>query len=602
MKIHKPDNKTAEDNFSSLKDIALGLKEDGTILRWDRIAEIIFGYSAIEAIGRNISFLFFEKSKEQLEKILQCNMMNHHLYCKTNTGERIRVSFTVSPCRHKEEIMISISKIATDISEQKEIEKKIATLAAIVDSSDDAIISNTLDGIITSWNPSATKLFGLSEEEALGRHISIILPPDGLAKKRVDIENIIKEGKIEHFETVRMAENGTEKFISLTMSPIKNSNGEIIGTSNVARDISDKDQQEVKQAILAAIVNSSDDAIISKTLQGIITSWNEAATRMFGYTEEEAIGKHISLIIPEDRLGEETNIIQSLSKGEKVDHFETIRVAKDGTFKNISLTISPIKDRRGKIIGASKIARDISLRKETEKQRELYTRRLLELNKYKDEFMVMASHELKTPVTVIMANLQVLHEMMKNDSNAVFIERVLKQVNKLSELITNLLNVSKIEAGQLQLNLTVFDLNELIDELVNDLQQTTKNSTIIYNKSQNKLMIHADREKIEQVLINILSNAIKYNRKQGEIIVEVHQNNEEIKVDVRDEGIGIPDEDLENIFLRFFRVSGEANSFSGSGVGLYISSQIIKSHKGKIWAESKLGEGSVFHFTLPAKL
>jgi signal transduction histidine kinase len=216
--------------------------------------------------------------------------------------------------------------------------------------------------------------------------------------------------------------------------------------------------------------------------------------------------------------------------------------------------------------------------------------------------MVMASHELKTPVTVIMANLQVLHEMMKNDSNAVFIERVLKQVNKLSELITNLLNVSKIEAGQLQLNLTVFDLNELIDELVNDLQQTTKNSTIIYNKSQNKLMIHADREKIEQVLINILSNAIKYNRKQGEIIVEVHQNNEEIKVDVRDEGIGIPDEDLENIFLRFFRVSGEANSFSGSGVGLYISSQIIKSHKGKIWAESKLGEGSVFHFTLPAKL
>jgi signal transduction histidine kinase len=137
---------------------------------------------------------------------------------------------------------------------------------------------------------------------------------------------------------------------------------------------------------------------------------------------------------------------------------------------------------------------------------------------------------------------------------------------------------------------------------VNDLQQTTKNSKIIYYKSENKLMIHADREKIEQVLINILSNAIKYNRKQGEIIIEANKNNEEIKVDVRDEGIGIPDEDLENIFLRFFRVSGEANSFSGSGVGLYISSEIIKGHKGKIWAESKLGEGSVFHFTLPAKL
>ena len=607
MKIHKPGTKKEENNSSSLNDIIIGLTKDGSILRWDKVAEIIFGYSAMEAIGRNISFLFFEKDsekdKKQLEKILQCNMANHHLHCKTKTGERTGVSFTVSPVRDKEGIMISISKIAPDISEQKEIEKKIATLAAIVDSSDDAIISNTLNGIITSWNPSATRLFGFTEDEAIGRHISIIAPPNGLAAEQAGIEKIIKgEKKIERFETVRIAENGTEKFISLTMSPIKNSKGEIIGTSNVARDVSDKDQQEVKQAILAAIVNSSDDAIISKTLQGIITSWNDAASRMFGYTEEEAIGKHISLIIPEDRLDEETSIIQSLSKGEKVDHFETIRVGKDGTFKNISLTISPIKDRRGKIIGASKIARDISLRKEAEKQRDLYTRRLLELNKYKDEFMVMASHELKTPLTVIMANLQVLHEMMKKDSNAVFIERVLKQVNKLSELISNLLNVSKIEAGQLQLNLTVFDLNELIDELVNDLQQTTKNSKIIYSKSQNKLMIHADREKIEQVLINILSNAIKYNRKQGEIIVEANQNNEEIKVDVRDEGIGIPDEDLENIFLRFFRVSGEANSFSGSGVGLYISSEIIKSHKGKIWAESRLGEGSVFHFTLPAKL
>src|SRR5690242_17115443 len=114
MKIHKPDNKTAEDNSSRFNDIAIGLKKDGTILRWDRIAEIIFGYSAIEVIGRNISFLFFEKSKEQLEKILQRNMVNHHLYCKTKTGEGIGVSFTVSPCRDKEEIMISISKIATD--------------------------------------------------------------------------------------------------------------------------------------------------------------------------------------------------------------------------------------------------------------------------------------------------------------------------------------------------------------------------------------------------------------------------------------------------------------------------------------------------------
>lgn len=492
--------------------------------------------------------------------------------------------------------------VGVDISDEKEREEKIATLAAIVDSSDDAIITNTLNGTITSWNLSATRIFGYTEEEALGRHISLIIPPDGFSAENVAFENIINQKKIQHFETVRIAENGTEKFISLTMSPIKNDKGDIIGTSNVAKDISERNQQEVKQAILAAIVNSSDDAIISKTLTGIITSWNDAACKMFGYTEDEAIGKHISLIIPKDRLDEETKIIESLKRGQKVDHFETVRVAKNGTSKNISLTISPIKDRRGRIVGASKIARDISLRKEAQKQRDLYTQRLQELNKYKDEFMVMASHELKTPVTVIMANLQVLHEIMKKDSNAIFIERVLKQVNKLSELISNLLNVSKIEAGQLELNPTVFDLNELIDELVIDLQQVTKNSKITYIKTHQKLMINADREKIEQVLVNVISNAIKYNRKPGEIVVEAVENKGKITVDVKDEGIGIPNEDLENIFLRFFRVSGEANSFSGSGVGLYISSEIIKSHGGKIWAESKMGEGSVFHFSLPAKV
>jgi PAS domain S-box-containing protein len=179
-------------------------------------------------------------------------------------------------------------------------------------------------------------------------------------------------------------------------------------------------------------VNSSDDAIISKTLDGIITSWNASATRLFGFTEEEAIGKHISIIIPNERLHEENAIIESLKRGEKIDHFETIRKSKDGTLRNISLTISPLRNSSGKIIGASKIARDISARIEAEKQRALYTKRLQQLNKYKDEFMVMASHELKTPLTVIMANLQILLEMMKDSENVFFVKKVLKQVDKLS--------------------------------------------------------------------------------------------------------------------------------------------------------------------------
>jgi PAS domain S-box-containing protein len=357
---------------------------------------------------------------------------------------------------------------------------------------------------------------------------------------------------------------------------------------------------EEKQAWLAAIVNSSDDAIISKTLDGIITSWNHSAKRMFGFTEDEAIGKHISIIIPPARIDEETLIIESIRAGKRIDHFETVRVAKDGTERYISLTVSPVKNDKGKVIGASKIARDISFRIEAEKQRELYTERLKELSNYKDEFMVMASHELKTPLTVILANLQVLQEIMATDTNVSFVDKTVKQVLKLSSLVTNLLDISKIQAGKLELNILLFDLNLLVREIVNNLQHTTKNHHLIFNDSEEKLMVNADRERIEQVIINLISNSIKYMPMPGYVIINVSCKDGNALVSVGDNGIGIPEKDIQNVFLRFYRVSGPASSFSGSGIGLFISSEIIKAHGGRIWSESELGKGSVFYFSIPA--
>lgn len=357
---------------------------------------------------------------------------------------------------------------------------------------------------------------------------------------------------------------------------------------------------EEKQATLAAIVNSSDDAIISKTLQGIITSWNQSACKMFGYTEKEAIGKHISLIIPKDRLDEETLIIESIRAGRKIDHFETVRVAKDGTERQISLTVSPVKDSKGKIIGASKIARDISSKIEAEKQRELYTQRLQELNLHRDDFIVMTSHELKTPLTVILANLQILQQLMEADKNVSFVNTSLKQILKLSGLVSNLLDVSKIQSGKLELNTSLFNLEMLVKEIVINLQKTAKNHRLVFNEKAQKLIVNADHGRIEQVIINFISNAIKYMPSSGDIIIETYKKNGNVIVSVRDTGIGIPEKDLNNIFLRFYRVSGSASSFSGSGIGLFVSSEIIKAHGGRIWAESKMGEGSVFYFSIPA--
>ncbi|HXS58096.1 MAG TPA: PAS domain S-box protein [Hanamia sp.] len=593
---------TAESSGHAITTILPG----GIIASWNSSAQRIYGFSSKEAIGQNISIIIPDELLDYEFDMVENVKKNHttaryETSRKTKNGDRILVELTMSPIENKEGHVLALSKVAGEISPQPGYEEKQAMLAAIVNSSDDAIISKTLDGIITSWNYSAQKMFGFTEKEAVGKHISLIIPKNRLHEESMIIDSIRNGRKIDHFETVRQSKDGKAIDISLTISPIKNSAGKIIGASKVARDITTKKLADEKQAMLAAIVNSSDDAIISKTLDGIITSWNESAQRMFGFSAEEAIGKHISIIIPKDRIQEETMIIDNIRNGKKIDHFETVRISKDGKLINISLTVSPIKNAVGKIIGASKVAKDISDKIALEKQRNLYTEKLQNLSKYKDEFMVMASHELRTPITVISANLQLLEHMMKDNEHYSFVDKSIKQVNKLSNLVTSLLDVSKVQAGKLELNVSVFDIRVLLREVKNDIELTSKNHRIVFDERSEKLLVNADRERMVQVIVNLLNNAIKYSPNSKEVVIEAKEDNGKILVSIADSGIGIQSEDLQNIFTRFYRVSGLPALFSGTGVGLYICAEIIKRHNGRIWAESKPGEGSVLYFYLPAE-
>jgi PAS domain S-box-containing protein len=242
-----------------------------------------------------------------------------------------------------------------------------AWLAAVVDSSDDAIVTKTLDGAIRSWNRGAERLFGYTAGEAVGQQIFVIIPPDRVAEEQDVLARLRRGERIDHFETIRQTKDGRRIPVSLTVSPVRDDRGHVIGASKVARDITPRLQRDELRARLAAIVRSSDDAIIGKTLDGVITSWNEGAERLFGYTPEEAVGQPIFLIIPEDRRAEEEDVLSRLRRGERIDHFETIRQTKDGRRVPMSLSVSPIRDDQGRIIGASKVARDISDRVERER-------------------------------------------------------------------------------------------------------------------------------------------------------------------------------------------------------------------------------------------
>ena len=255
------------------------------------------------------------------------------------------------------------ARFAPDLSGWRTTEELRAWLTAVIDCSDDAIVSETVDGVITSWNRGAERIFGYAAAEAVGQHISLIIPEDRRTEEVELLARLRRGERVDHFETVRRTKDGRVVPISLTVSPVRDSTGAMIGVSTLACDITDRQKNEELRALLAAIIDCSDDAIVSKTLDGVITSWNRGAERIFGYSAAEAVGQHIYLIIPEDRRIEEDDVLARLRRGQRVDHFETVRRTRDGRLVPISLTVSPVRDGRGAMIGASKVARDITERR-----------------------------------------------------------------------------------------------------------------------------------------------------------------------------------------------------------------------------------------------
>jgi signal transduction histidine kinase len=217
----------------------------------------------------------------------------------------------------------------------------------------------------------------------------------------------------------------------------------------------------------------------------------------------------------------------------------------------------------------------------------------------KDEFIGVASHELKTPLTSVKAYLQLLEKIEKEQPNLTYVHKAQESMNRLQNLVFDLLDVSKISSGQLQLEIKEFNISELIMDCIHDMQLTTTKHTIIKEGASSNVIISADRNRVEQVIINLLSNAIKYSPDEKEIIVTSKKSDSEIIVAVKDFGVGIPKSEHKKIFERFYRATGREFGISGFGLGLYICHEIIKRHGGRIWVESEEGKGSTFYFALP---
>jgi PAS domain S-box-containing protein len=351
-------------------------------------------------------------------------------------------------------------------------------------------------------------------------------------------------------------------------------------------------------ARLAAIVASSDDAIISKDLNGIITTWNAAAERMFGYTAAEVIGRSITIIIPKERLEEEVGVLTRIRAGLTVDHFETVRQHKDGRLIDVSLSVSPILTGDGRIAGASKIARDITEQRRLRAIAE-------EASRLKDEFLAVLSHELRTPLNTVLGYARMLRRDDKPMTGPLR-ERALaaleRNADTLARLVNDVLDTSRIVTGKLRLELQPSAVTDVIDQAIDTVRPAAEAKGIALDVQEDAgLTVMADRDRLQQVLWNLLSNAIKFTPSGGQITVRAQQQVNSVAISVQDTGIGIEADHLPRVFQRFWQAhTGASREFAGLGIGLALARHLVELHGGEISATSGgHGHGSVFTVSLP---
>ena len=568
---------------------------DGTVTSWNPAATKLLGWEPFEMIGSSIFKVvppeLRAEENEILARVRSGERLEHFETTRmAKDGKRVRVSLTVSPVRDSGGAIVGCSSIARDISEQRRADRDLARLASIIESSDDAIISKDLDGIITSWNRAAERMYGYSSGEIVGQPVLRIIPPE-LQHEEADILAKIRRGeKIDHYETIRMAKSGQRIEVSLTVSPIRDRHGVVIGASKIARDIGSRRRAERAQSTLAAIVQSSDDAIISKDLNGIVTSWNPAAERLYGFTADEMIGTPIYRIVPDDLRGEEDDILRRIRGGERLQHFETVRARKGGRRVDVAITISPILDLYGRVVGASTFARDITAQRDAQRK--------------KDQFLAVLAHELRNPLAPVRNAISLFRVPGISEEQRLRAQSIAeRQIEHMARLLDDLLDVSRITTGRVELKRSRVELRTLVTnacEATRVLMEARRHRLRVV-QAREPIWLDADAVRITQIMANLLTNAAKYTDEGGDVVLETRVEGRYAVITVRDTGIGFGPEVRERLFTLFSQDENAVKRAAGGlGIGLALVKEFAERHGGSVDARSPgPGAGSEFIVRLP---
>jgi len=491
----------------------------------------------------------------------------------------------------------------TDLMNERQKEQNILRESenkyrALMENASDGVLVLDASGYFIEVNVRFCEIMGFTREELLGTKFNNLISAEDLEKTPDKVDEVL-EGKNLLIKRRLQRKDGSEVTTEISASAFP---GNKVYSS--VRDITQREQNQETIAKLAAIVESSDDAIIGKSLDGVIMSWNHGATILYGYSPEEVIGKSISMLALPKHQNEIPSILQKIKNGDHVERFETVRIKKNSQLIDVSLTISAVVSTGGKLIGASTIARDITERKQMEVELRNARDEALESTRLKSEFLANMSHEIRTPMNGVIGMTEILIGTSLSPEQKDYVETIRSSGESLVSIINNILDFSKIEAGKVELEEVDLNLQNVIEETFDPIVSQAQKKGIeiahfIYREVPTELI--GDPQKLRQVLTNLLGNAVKFTER-GEVILRVtkeDESNEKVRVrfTVTDTGIGISEEAGKRLFQPFVQADGSVTrQFGGTGLGLAISKKLVESMKGEIGFESETGKGSTFWF------
>ena len=607
----------------SIGDAVITTDIEGCITYINGVAESLTGWSQTDALRQPLDRVFNivnevtrkpveNPATRALREGVVVGLANHTILIKKD-GAECPIDDSAAPIRNEEGHVSGCVLIFRDVTAQRLVEREKANqlitarlLASIVESSNDAIISKSLDGIIQSWNVAAEQLFGYTAEQAVGQHISLVIPPERLAEEDQIIASLKAGKRIEHYETERMRSDGQHIFVSLTISPLKDESGKVIGASKIVRDVTARKRAESDRQMFVTLVENSTDFIGICDVEGIPFFVNRAGLKMVGLESiEEA--KRTTLrdfFFPEDQ---EKIMDEFFPRVLKEGHGEIevrFRNFKTGEAHWMMYKVLALTNDANEPVAFATVSQDITERKRMEDNLRRLATDLSSADRRKNEFLATLAHELRNPLAPMSNMIEVVK---RADGDGEVLKRahetLERQLAQMIRLVDDLLDLNRITHDRLELRRSEVELSSVIQQAVEVARPLVDSAGhhLTIDLPDEPIYLNADRARLAQLFGNLLNNSCKYTRPEGTVSLIAQRDGDEVVVSVKDNGAGIPRDKLDSIFDMFMQVDSTSDrSQGGLGIGLTLVKRLAEMHGGSIEARSAgEGQGSEFIVRLP---